>query len=208
MWWDVLPDDERLVWDLDPFESVGPLSYGMAPGEVAAAMIRLTDEQQHCFPHPGFKEGRYRQFGLKLYYRNESMAGVAVDALRGPQVFVEGVSPGRYSSPTKRRTTSPTGCHHRRGPGTERQPKGLSPIKRSQRLPSLPGGTDSFWSGWVRDGLDAVPGGGDFLRPGPSGEGHSAGTRGRLQFPFPFHAPGDLGRDELISWRVPRCRKA
>jgi hypothetical protein len=92
MWWDVLPDDERLVWDLHPFEIVGPLSYGMAPGEVAAAMSRLTDEQQRCFPHPGFKEGRYRQFGLKLYYRDESMAGVAVDALRGPQVLVEGVA--------------------------------------------------------------------------------------------------------------------
>ncbi len=30
-------------------------------------------------------------------------------------------------------------------------------------------GTGSCWSGWVRDGLDALPGGGDRLCPGPGG---------------------------------------
>ncbi|MFE3520128.1 hypothetical protein ACFXOD_00780 [Streptomyces sp. NPDC059161] len=37
-------------------------------------------------------EGEYREFGLKLYYREERLAGVVVDALRGPQVFAEGVA--------------------------------------------------------------------------------------------------------------------
>lgn len=33
-WWDVLPDNERQRWTLDPFVSVGPLSFGMSPDEV------------------------------------------------------------------------------------------------------------------------------------------------------------------------------
>jgi hypothetical protein len=35
-------------------------------------------------------EGIYRTFGLHLYYRDEALAGVVVDALRGPQVSVAG----------------------------------------------------------------------------------------------------------------------
>ncbi|OPC76902.1 hypothetical protein B4N89_40560 [Embleya scabrispora] len=37
------------------------------------------------------EEGRYRGFGLHLYYRDERLAGVAVDALCGPQVLADGV---------------------------------------------------------------------------------------------------------------------
>lgn len=103
MWWDILPDDQRPVWLLDPFESVGPLRFDMAPGEVAEAMSQVTDEQQRYFSLPFFKEGRYRHFGLKLYYRDERMVAVAVDALRGPQVLVEDVAlVGRVPSALER----------------------------------------------------------------------------------------------------------
>ena len=40
----------------------------------------------------GSAQGRYREFGLHLYYRDERLAGVAVDALCGPQVFADGMS--------------------------------------------------------------------------------------------------------------------
>src|SRR5690242_10885430 len=36
-------------------------------------------------------------------------------------------------------------------------------------VPSSLAGTCSCWSGGVRDGLDALPGGDDFLCPGPGG---------------------------------------
>src|SRR5580704_16186389 len=38
-----------------------------------------------------------------------------------------------------------------------------------QEFPSLLAGTGLCWSGGVRDGLDALPGGDDFLCPGPGG---------------------------------------
>jgi hypothetical protein len=40
---------------------------------------------------PVVDEGDFREFGLKLYYREERLAAVVVDALRGPQVFAQGV---------------------------------------------------------------------------------------------------------------------
>ncbi|MCX5096643.1 hypothetical protein OOK36_49625 [Streptomyces sp. NBC_00365] len=45
-WWDVLPDNERQRWTLDPFVSVGPLSFGMSPGEVSQALSDVTAEPQ------------------------------------------------------------------------------------------------------------------------------------------------------------------
>src|SRR4051812_4797534 len=37
-------------------------------------------------------QGEYREFGLKLYYREERLSCVVVDALRGPQVFADGMA--------------------------------------------------------------------------------------------------------------------
>ncbi|MBP0451228.1 MULTISPECIES: hypothetical protein [unclassified Kitasatospora] len=38
------------------------------------------------------REDRYREFGLHLYYQDGRLAGIAVDALRGPQVTIEGTA--------------------------------------------------------------------------------------------------------------------
>ncbi|MER7177956.1 hypothetical protein ABT404_00400 [Streptomyces hyaluromycini] len=98
-WWHVPADDERQQWTLDPFVSVGPLGFGMGPGEASEALSAVTGEaQRHRLrrrPNEAVavvEEGEYREFGLTLYYREERLAGVVVDALRGPQVFVEGVA--------------------------------------------------------------------------------------------------------------------
>lgn len=98
-WWDVLPDDERQQWTLDPFVSVGPLRFGMSPGEVSEALSGVTAEsQRHRLRRLAtaavatVEEGDYRKLGLKLYYREERLAGVVIDALRGPQVFADGVA--------------------------------------------------------------------------------------------------------------------
>ena len=48
-------------------------------------------------------------------------------------------------------------------------------------VPSLLAGTGSCWSGWVWDGLDALPGGGDRFCPGPGGgdfQGSAASAAG------------------------------
>ena len=36
--WDVTPDAERQRWVLEPFASVGPLSFGMSPEEATTAL--------------------------------------------------------------------------------------------------------------------------------------------------------------------------
>lgn len=98
-WWNVVPDNERQQWTLEPFTSVGPLGFGMSPGEVSKALSGATEEAQHHVHYLAsgasrsiIKTGRYQQFGLDLYYRKERLSGIVVNALRGPQVFVEGVA--------------------------------------------------------------------------------------------------------------------
>lgn len=98
-WWDILPDDERQQWVLDPFAGVGPLGFGMSPSEVSEALSGITEEAHR----PTLRrrptetaytviEGGYQKLGVKLYYREERLAGVVVDALCGPQVFADGVA--------------------------------------------------------------------------------------------------------------------
>jgi hypothetical protein len=98
-WWHVLPDEERQQWALQPFVAVGPLRFGMSPEQVTAAMDAITSEvERHLYRTPAHSnastvvEGRYPTFGLHLYYRDEGLAGVVVDALCGPQVSVAGTA--------------------------------------------------------------------------------------------------------------------
>ena len=98
-WWDVVPDDERQQWRLEPFTSVGPLAFGMSPSWVSKALSEVTEEAQHYMhflaPRASrsvIETGSYREFGLNLYYRKERLSGIVVNALRGPQVFAEGVA--------------------------------------------------------------------------------------------------------------------
>jgi len=97
-WWDVVPDSGRQQWTLEPFISVGPLAFGMSPGEVSEALSGATNEAQRHkrYLAPGastwvIEMGRYQEFGLDLYYQQERLSGIVVNALRGPQVSVEGV---------------------------------------------------------------------------------------------------------------------
>ncbi len=69
-WWDVVPDDERQQWTLDPFASVGPLSFGMSPSEVSEGLSGVTGEAQRHTLHRRTAEatltvveGEYKKFG-------------------------------------------------------------------------------------------------------------------------------------------------
>ncbi|MGE7434191.1 hypothetical protein [Kitasatospora sp. NPDC001175] len=90
--WDVLLDSDRQQWTLDPFVSVGPLRFGMSPGEASAALggVRAGMRQ----PHPRWDVAchTHSEVGLKLYYAAERLCGVSVDARRGPQVVVDGAA--------------------------------------------------------------------------------------------------------------------
>ncbi|MGW3075465.1 hypothetical protein [Kitasatospora sp. NPDC001132] len=79
--WDVLPDGEREQWMLEPFESVGPLRFGMLIDEVSDILSRRADDLQRysgpCLAEDpyGLVTGRYRSFGFTLYYWGERLWG-------------------------------------------------------------------------------------------------------------------------------------
>jgi hypothetical protein len=98
-WWKVMLDDERQQWTLDPFVSVGPLRFDASPGEVSHALSGVAGDSQ-MYGHRRstgdavsvITEGAYREFGLSLYYREERLAAVVVNARLGPQVLADGMA--------------------------------------------------------------------------------------------------------------------
>ncbi|WP_344341851.1 hypothetical protein [Kitasatospora putterlickiae] len=84
---------------LEPFTAVGPLCFGMSADEVTQALRGVTEDIEHRTWSGGRgnntwrpSEGRCRDFGLHLYYQDGRLSGVAVDALRGPQVTADGTA--------------------------------------------------------------------------------------------------------------------
>lgn len=85
--WDVLPDDERLLWILDPFVSVGPLRFGMTSSEVFAALAGCARDGE---PEPALRLYP-EEVGVDLHYdETDLLWAVSVDALRGPQIRTDG----------------------------------------------------------------------------------------------------------------------
>lgn len=92
VWWAerFLRDGERPAWTWVPLKSVGPIRFGQSREEVSAAlgepiMAWDTKEYARWFPFDGV--------GIDTYYDQETqtLAAVAVDACRGPQVSLDGV---------------------------------------------------------------------------------------------------------------------
>ncbi|THA47103.1 hypothetical protein [Streptomyces sp. A1136] len=91
--WDVLPDNERQQWVLDPFVSVGPLRFGMSSGETSVALGGIRADVRQHDPQWGTACHTYPDVGVKLYFAaDECLCGVSVDALRGPQVLADGAA--------------------------------------------------------------------------------------------------------------------
>ncbi|MEV6727113.1 hypothetical protein AB0M94_40115 [Streptomyces xanthochromogenes] len=97
--WDAVPDSGRRRWSLQPFESVGPLRFGMRPERVTAALegiVRNPQRHTHAALSPdryGTVKGESWGLGLTFYYgKEERLRGISVDALKGPQVYADGVA--------------------------------------------------------------------------------------------------------------------
>ncbi|WP_371524831.1 hypothetical protein OG302_00870 [Streptomyces sp. NBC_01283] len=97
--WDVLPDSERRRWALEPFETIGPLRFGMRPRGVTAALGGTAAGPQRCtratLPNGsyGTVKGECWRLGLTFYYgMDERLRGISVDALKGPQVYADGIA--------------------------------------------------------------------------------------------------------------------
>ncbi|GAA2116676.1 hypothetical protein GCM10009780_75410 [Actinomadura alba] len=101
--WSVVNDSDRAQWRYIPFESVGPLRFGMPPEEAGAAMGRqgfsCTDfpmRRRHgaIVQRVDFRPATAAPYikAVTVYYRDAGgLACVAVDALFGPQVSMDGI---------------------------------------------------------------------------------------------------------------------
>lgn len=94
--WYVKKDSEREEWLLVPHVSVGPLRFGMVPDEVSASLRSNASISRHVKRTSGnseLVEAQFTRLGVTAYYgKGEVLACVAVDALAGPQVRLDGTA--------------------------------------------------------------------------------------------------------------------
>ncbi|MFG2128682.1 hypothetical protein ACGFNV_12920 [Streptomyces sp. NPDC048751] len=98
--WDVKRDPERMQWTFIPHVSAGPIRFGMTHDEVSEALMstatisRQTHETWPVSDNPLVVEAEFTELGVTAYYEREghTLAGVAVDALVGPQVTLDGTA--------------------------------------------------------------------------------------------------------------------
>ena len=90
--WRVFPDSERPHWALDPFRSVGPLRFGMTPDEASSVLNETAISRRRYGPGQGNMTSHdYPRPAVILYHASDNgLRGICVDALRGPQIIVDG----------------------------------------------------------------------------------------------------------------------
>lgn len=100
--WGVLHEKQRLAWTFTPFERVGPLEFGMTHEQAQAALdgvLRTAlregaagNEVRADFWLEQRSDARFSGPAVTVYYdRSIGLAGIAVNALRGPQVTLDGI---------------------------------------------------------------------------------------------------------------------
>lgn len=120
--WGVKKDEDREQWALAPTVGVGPLRFGMTSREVADALAphaisaakgssidnsdlwSLTTSEDQWSPHFRPRWFQFSTLGVTTHYSNiYCLEVVAVDALTGPQVLLDGVPlTGRVPSELER----------------------------------------------------------------------------------------------------------
>jgi hypothetical protein len=98
--WHVLADEDRHLWLFVPFESVGPLTFGMTPRQVEAAVDGvlvvvgshgLPGEEKWTTMCDERSGAQFAGSAVTAYYDTTiGLAAVAIDALVGPQVTYQG----------------------------------------------------------------------------------------------------------------------
>jgi hypothetical protein len=89
--WDVKGDDQRDQWRLVPLVSVGPLRFGASHDEVVAALDNaVASPTVGDSREGGCVEAQFRDVGVTVYYAQTGACCIAIDALRGPQVTLDG----------------------------------------------------------------------------------------------------------------------
>ncbi|MGY6025203.1 hypothetical protein [Streptomyces spinosirectus] len=165
--WDVKPDSERSEWVFEPHVGVGPLRFGMAADEVSGALSSkapLSRRVQRAAGAYQLVEEQYTKLGVTAYYgAGQTLACVAVNALRGPQVRLAGEPlVARVPSEAEEWLLVHTKAHgldlictHAGDPGSV----DLGLILRAQRAGDIVLSRPLFLIGeWVENGWDCIPG--------------------------------------------------
>ncbi|WP_432990904.1 hypothetical protein [Dactylosporangium sp. CA-233914] len=100
--WGLLAEEQRPAWSFVPLDRVGPLAFGMTHEQVSVAVhgvLRVDfsagcpgNEKWAVFSHAPSPGPSFSGPAVTTYYdASTRLAGIAVDALRGPQVFLDGM---------------------------------------------------------------------------------------------------------------------
>ena len=94
--WAVLSDEQRLRWTFTPFAHVGPLTFGMTHEQVQAAVhgvlgVACSDGWADLWLERSAGAEPTGPAITTYYDELNGLAGVAVNALRGPQVTLDGL---------------------------------------------------------------------------------------------------------------------
>ncbi|GGQ78873.1 hypothetical protein GCM10010195_38290 [Kitasatospora griseola] len=138
--WAVAADADRALWDYTPLERVGPLRFGMSVAEAVDAMPACgftSDMVSELGRFGPFKQVRtrfratdapfHRADVVAYYVGPMGLTCLAVDALTGPQVTLEGIL--LVGSPPRFRTSSPPTW--RASAGTSRSHPAATSARRS-----------------------------------------------------------------------------
>ncbi|MGW4894104.1 hypothetical protein ACWEQL_17800 [Kitasatospora sp. NPDC004240] len=100
MSWDVVAEEKRIRWTSEPLRGVGPLQFGMTPGEAEEALHGVLELGPWRSDVPHYGTVLSREYNpphtpawpaVTAYFNDGRLAGVAIDALRGPQVCLAGI---------------------------------------------------------------------------------------------------------------------
>ncbi|MEY9895179.1 hypothetical protein ABIA35_008923 [Catenulispora sp. MAP12-49] len=83
--WATKTDAERIRWVFDPCVGVGPLVFGMNPGEISSKLDGFPGSflRRDGVIHYGY----FHSLGVTVYFKSERLFCVAIDARTGPQVL-------------------------------------------------------------------------------------------------------------------------
>jgi hypothetical protein len=86
-------ETDRVQWTFTPFHTAGPLRFGMTHQEVVAALGGIRPAAWFSgLSSPGPVRASFHEVAVTTYYRESAtLACVAVDALHGPQVTMDGI---------------------------------------------------------------------------------------------------------------------
>ncbi|MFJ4314313.1 hypothetical protein ACIP46_03340 [Streptomyces lavendulae] len=90
--WRLARAEERAEWTFTPYVGVGPLHFGMTLDEITTALGEhpAASSHTHDGTHRRLESADFTTSGIRALFRDDRLGCVAVNALGGPQVRLDG----------------------------------------------------------------------------------------------------------------------